>query len=50
MLKCKIISFIVLVDPNEVARVIYTTGYYTFDKGDIIDDGNTVQAIKESDK
>ncbi|OPZ85684.1 MAG: hypothetical protein BWY74_03844 [Firmicutes bacterium ADurb.Bin419] len=38
------------LDPNDIARVIYNAGYYIFDKGDIINDGNTIQGIKESDK
>jgi hypothetical protein len=38
------------LDPNEIARVIYNAGYYIFDKGDIIDDGNTIQGVKENDK
>lgn len=38
------------VDPNEIARVIYNTGYYIYDKGDIIDDGNTIQGAKKEDK
>lgn len=38
------------LDPNEIARVIYNAGYYIFEKGDIINDGNTIQGIKQDDK
>jgi hypothetical protein len=38
------------VDPNEIARVVYNAGYYIFDKGDIINDGETIGGIKQDDK
>lgn len=38
------------LDPNDIARVIFNAGYYIFDKGDIIDDGNTIQGINENNK
>lgn len=38
------------LDPNQIARVVGNSGYYIFDKGDIIDDGNTIQGITKDDK
>ncbi|SHJ07782.1 protein of unknown function [Clostridium cavendishii DSM 21758] len=38
------------IDPNKVSQMIYNTAYYIFEKGDIIEDGNTVQGIKPEDK
>lgn len=38
------------LDPNEVARVLYNTAHYLYDKGDIIEDGHTVQGIKPNDR
>ena len=38
------------MDPNEVARVLFNSACYIFDKGDIIDDGNTIQGIMPTDK
>jgi Domain of unknown function (DUF4261) len=38
------------LDQNQVARALYNSAYYIFDKGDIIRDGNTIQGIKPTDK
>ena len=38
------------LDPNEVARVLYNSAYYIFDKGDIVDDGETIQGVRPNDK
>ena len=38
------------LEPNEVARVLFNSACYIFDKSDIIDDGNTIQGIKPTDK
>ena len=38
------------LDPNEIARVLFNSGYYIFSNGDIIDDGQTIQGIKKDDK
>jgi hypothetical protein len=38
------------LDPDQVARVLYNSALYIFDRGDIIQDGHTIQGVKPSDK
>ncbi|MBV9866058.1 MAG: DUF4261 domain-containing protein [Abitibacteriaceae bacterium] len=40
----------VKLDPNEVGHVLYNSAFFTFDRGDIIEDGHTIQGIKSDDK
>ena len=35
---------------NEIARVLYNSAYYLFDKGDVIGDGQTIQGITPGDR
>lgn len=38
------------IDRNEMTRVIGNTAYYLFDKGDVIESGNTIQGLTSADK
>lgn len=38
------------LDPNDIAAVVGNSGYYVFEKGDIIDDGNTIRGVNDDDK
>lgn len=38
------------MDSQEVARVLFNTGYYLFKQSDVIQDGHTVQGLNESQK
>lgn len=38
------------LDPQKVAGVLYSTAYYLFDKGSVIESGHTVQGITKDDK
>ena len=38
------------MDSNEVARVLYNSAYYIFDKGDVIEDGHTIQGLDANDR
>jgi hypothetical protein len=38
------------LDPNDIARILFNTGHYIFERGDVINDGETVQGIQPSDK
>ncbi|GKX68139.1 DUF4261 domain-containing protein [Inconstantimicrobium mannanitabidum] len=38
------------LDPNAVSNMLYNTAHYLYEKGDIIEDGHTVQGLKPEDK
>jgi hypothetical protein len=38
------------LDPNEVSHLLFNTAYYLYENGDIIEDGNTIQGIKQNDQ
>jgi hypothetical protein len=38
------------LDPDSIASMLYNTAYYIYEKGDVIEDGHTVQGIKPEDK
>jgi hypothetical protein len=38
------------LDPNEVARVLFNTAYYLFEKGDVIESGHTIAGLDSDDK
>lgn len=40
-IQCHFVS----LEPNEVARILYNTGYYLFAEGDVIEDGHTITGI-----
>lgn len=37
------------LEPNQIARLLGSVGYYLFEKGDIIQDGETVQGLTSQD-
>jgi hypothetical protein len=39
-----------LLDPNDVAQVLYSTAVYLFENGAVIDDGHTVAGINDDEK
>jgi hypothetical protein len=38
------------LDPKEVATLLYNTAFYLYEKGDVIEDGNTVAGVEPSSK
>jgi len=38
------------LEPDSVARFLYNLGYYAFEKGDVIDDGHTVEGVDQGSR